>query len=145
MYFFIGKKSKSGYFLDFRSDSEQDSDPVTSRNGSEDRDPYKNETDPQHCLSTSLTKSDQNDPDNRFEFRNKCSLRIRIHDGLKIDQGLPFSYADNFSATKSRITFLHYDSDCGAGGGPGLLHQQPSHPQATPRRHLSRRYSRLEY
>ena len=46
--------------------------------------------------SHSLTYHDQNYPDHR------SGLRIRIHDGIKIDQDLPNPYADNFSRDKMK-------------------------------------------
>ena len=42
-------KKKSWYYLDFRSESEQDPDPNPLFHET-DPDPYQNETDPQHCF-----------------------------------------------------------------------------------------------
>ena len=47
--FFIEIKGKTDwYFLDFRAGSGSRS--FIPRNGSDDPDPYQNETDPKHCL-----------------------------------------------------------------------------------------------
>ena len=50
--------------------------------------------------SPSLPYCDQNYPDYKF------GLRIKPHDGLKIDQDLPYSEADNFSRNKIKNNIM---------------------------------------
>ena len=53
--------------------------------------------------SPALTYRDQNYPDYRLRITepdNRFGVRIRIHDGLMIDQDLPYSHEDKFSRDK---------------------------------------------
>ena len=75
-YIFYRKKVKQQLiFFRFQVGFRARSGSVISRNGCEDPDPYQNETDPQHCIDTTLTKVIQT---NQYRLQQCCMYTVHI-------------------------------------------------------------------